>query len=144
MRFSVRLRATPGNLPDHVAATVAELDRRTLPNDCAVDLGGSYWWLAEMDGKVVGFAGLRVLNGSTGFLCRAGVLTEARGKGIHKRMISARVRHARRITLTSLVTYTVQWNLASANALIARKFWLYQPRTPLHRLEGCIYFRLDL
>lgn len=144
MGISVRLSATPDRMTEDVARTIVALDTKTLPDDARVDPRGCYWWLALEDSEPVGFGGLRLLNGSTGFLCRAGVIPARRGHGLHKRLIVARIRYARRLGLSSLVTYTGDYNVPSTNALIRCGFRHYKPRVLLNDLHGVAYLRIDL
>ena len=123
------------------------LDRACFPKDKPVDLGGAIWWTAECDGKVVGYAGLRVCqaaeNAGLAFLCRVGVDRGHRGHGLQKRLIRARERAARRAGVRQVVTYVVPWNEASANSLIACGYRLYRPASRWGG-AGCVYFQKRL
>jgi ribosomal protein S18 acetylase RimI-like enzyme len=82
--------------------------------------------------EIVGYAGHRLPPELPGmaFLSRSGVLPEARGIGIQKRLIRARLAHIRRHSpgVTHAVTYTAVSNAASSNSLIACGFKLFWPR----------------
>lgn len=60
-------------------------------------------------------------------MVRSGVVTKWRGQGLQKRLIKARVNMARRHGFSSVITYVLDWNLASANSLISCGFKLYTP-----------------
>lgn len=87
------------------------------------------WWLALVNSKEVGFAGMvpsqRVK--SAGYLCASGVLPGYRGNGIQKRLLRARIAQARKYGWTELRTETINNNPASANALIACGFRCFIP-----------------
>lgn len=91
---------------------------------------GTEWWIAESTGatpELVGFAGAKLwAPDNMVFLCRAGVAPAARGAGLQKRLIRARVGWARRVGARGCYTYTID-NPASANALIACGFRSYEP-----------------
>jgi L-amino acid N-acyltransferase YncA len=62
-------------------------------------------------------------------MIRSGVLTKHRGQGMQKRLIRARIAMAKRHGFKQIVTYVLDWNLASANSLIACGFRLYIPES---------------
>jgi N-acetylglutamate synthase-like GNAT family acetyltransferase len=104
----------------------------------------SMWWVAEHDGKLVAYSGMRLTgNGDVGYLCRAGVLPSQRGKGLQKRMIRAKLVHAKRLKLKRLVTYTTPAATASGNNLIDCGFRLYRPDF-LWGDNDWLYFKKDL
>lgn len=93
------------------------------------DFTKGYWWIA-WEGKVaVGFCGLTHARSrpDTGYLARVGVLQEHRCKGLHKRFIRVRERHARRINLTHIITDTTSYNIRSFNNLIKAGYRIYEP-----------------
>jgi GNAT superfamily N-acetyltransferase len=59
----------------------------------------------------------------------AGVHEEYRGRGLQKRLIRARVRHAKRIGWKYAITYTID-NPPSENSLIGCGFKRYAPADP--------------
>lgn len=120
-----------------------ELQRACLPADEPYDTTRGWWWLAYTPDEVpVGFAGLTETwaDRRMGYLCRAGVIPAARGAGLQKRMIRARLRCARALGMTSLVTDTAAGNHASANSLIGCGFKIYEPATRW-AAAGAIYWR---
>ncbi len=100
------------------------------------------WWLAYVDGKIAGFAGLKTFkegNLKCGFLCRTGVKQEYRGQGIQRALIDCRDREARRLGLDLMLTYTARDNYASANNLIRTGYTLYHPQCKWGLKDG-LYF----
>lgn len=106
------------------------LQGEVLPYDEPRAIADDDWWIAYKDGLPVGFASMGAIStggGQTGaYLSRCGVLTKARGRGIQRRLIRARVRYAKKQGLTFIVTDTTD-NPASANSLIAEGFNMYHP-----------------
>ena len=76
-------------------------------------------------------------------MIRSGVLPPYRGKGLQKELIQARVTLARRHHFQEVVTYVLNWNLASANSLIACGFRLYHPAEQ-YAGKSAYYFRKAL
>lgn len=112
---------------------VTALDARCFPYDARYPLAGASWWLAEGPDGAVGYAGAKLweLDGHV-FLCRAGVVAGARGLGLQKRLIRARVAWAKRLGAKGCYTYTRD-NPASANSLISCEFKTFEP---LYRWGG--------
>jgi RimJ/RimL family protein N-acetyltransferase len=127
---------------EDIRFTLNTLDRACFPADelCSKD---DHWWMAYNDeGVAVGFAGLRDLDEpGMGYLCRVGVLWEARGNGLQKRFIRARLAYARKIGLKAVVTDTTVDSLASMNNLINCGFRLYGPANPWARPESLYWWR---
>lgn len=146
--MKLRCEATPDNLPERVLLDVATLDSLLFESDEPVKPEGSWWWLIrDGRGKAIAFAGLRACqyeaNRGLAYMVRAGVRTKHRGKGLQKLLIRARVQLAKRKGFKEIVTYVMDWNLASANNLIACGFRLY---TPASKYGGskALYFRKAL
>lgn len=106
--------------------------------------GRGHWWVAEYEGRVIGFAGMRASHQweATGYLNRAGLAEDARGMRLQRRLIGVRVRKARALGWQWLVTETYD-NPPSANNLIAAGFRSYKPARPW-AARGAAYWRLDL
>jgi GNAT superfamily N-acetyltransferase len=113
---------------------IQELDRRCFPTD--VGLKGpqfldSVWWVAEVQAVEapwvpIGYAGLYPeLDQNKAFLTRAGVVKEARGRGLQQRLIRARVACAKRLVAARVYTYVAVANMASARNLIKCGFLPY-------------------
>lgn len=104
---------------------IQELDRKVFPYDVVIQgphLLDSLWWVAEADGEPLGYAGLHISewrDGLTkGFLVRAGVLPEARGRHLQRRLIRVRVAAARRLGCARVYSYVSVGNIASLRSLI--------------------------
>jgi len=103
------------------------LHKKTLPSDEQYKRKKNYYWLAYKGDKPVGFGILTDLGHKIGFLSRSGVLPCARGKGLQKKLIRARVNHAKKIGPTCVITYASMDNIASSRHLIQCGFELYLP-----------------
>lgn len=119
-----------------------KLDKEAFPTIPVYPKIGAHWWVLGGD-YLQGFAGLRIWNATSAFLCRAYVRPEFKGLGYHKRFIRVREKAARAWGLQTLATYTHPANLASANNLISCGFKLYTPHSPFG-VEGALYFKKDL
>jgi GNAT superfamily N-acetyltransferase len=115
-----------------------------LPYDQPTDTNFGCWWVATKDGQDVGFAGLtRSLSWTDcGYLCRAGVVPDARGQGLQKQLIRVRIRQAKALGWNWLVTDTTD-NPASANSLIATGFKIFEPTKPWG-FKNTLYWRRKL
>jgi len=141
---NVQVRRVDATDPQ-VATRIMQLQREALPTDEPRPLEGDLWWLACIDGRSVGFGAMRILRSTTGpeaYLSRAGVIRAARGRGIQKQLIRARLRHARRLGVTVAITDTAD-NPASANSLIAEGFRMYTPQRPW-ALPRSVYWSRDI
>ncbi len=108
---------------------ICDLARICLPGDDPPLVHEGHWWLAYVGDVAVGFAGLRDArtDPEAGFLCLAGVVPQARGRGLQRALIRARVAKARRLGKRRVISYTAAWNWRSANNLIACGFRQYMP-----------------
>ncbi len=98
--------------------------------DAIPELDRGQWWLLWTDSSPIGFCGIhpsRVYK-RTGYLCRAGIDFEYRGRGLHKRLISVRERWAKKNGMDWMITDTHLHNCASSNALIRAGYRLWKPR----------------
>lgn len=105
-------------------------------------LDGTHFWLVWQKGKdyPVGFASAR--NSTVkgwGFLSRAGVLKEARGHSLQKRLIETRTRWSRGRRHKGILTYVATWNTASIVNLFKCGFKAYDP-VEIPKRDGYIYF----
>ena len=121
------------------------LDRLCFPWDEPYDPRYAFWWIAWDRDAPVGFSGLKPLRNEPGtaFMCRVGVLATHRGTGLGRKLIRCRIAWARRNPdITTLVTYTMRSNLASANNLLREGFRLYEPD---YKYGGeALYFTMDV
>jgi len=108
---------------------VIELHKKTFPCDEFDDSPSNEYWIVWNGKTPVGFCILRPLklDKDSVFLSRAGLLYEARGKGLHRRMITVRLRWAKKNGYTSALTYTARDNAQSFSNLQKAGFRLYWP-----------------
>ncbi len=124
---------------------VERLQKLILPYDKPDCTSSGAWWLArDENGAPVAFAGIKqsVHWSDAMYLCRSGVLGRARGKGMQRRLIAVRERHARRLGKNWLISDTTD-NPASANSLIGAGFRMYEPSSPWGLKAAC-YWRKKL
>ena len=91
----------------------------------------AHWWIAyDNNNEPKAFGGAKIQKHNKGvYLCLSGVLPEARGQGIQKKLIQARIKWARKQNVPAVHTYTAPFNLASSNNLISCGFKLFEPNT---------------
>ena len=120
------------------------LQLEVLPYDEPLSTDFGWWWVATKDTLPVAFAGLHMSSqwADAAYLCRAGVVSAARGQGLQKRLIQVRERKAKALGLRWLITDTSN-NPASANSLIGRGFKMFNPSAPWG-LPTASYWRKDL
>lgn len=108
---------------------IVELDRVCFPLDAVVqhkELDDSVWWLATADGVAVGYAGLLVeADKKRSYLHRFGVLPDARGHGLQKRLIRTCVKASRRFLVERAYTYVHAANTPSLRAFVQCGFLPY-------------------
>jgi GNAT superfamily N-acetyltransferase len=123
--FVIRRVHNPQDL-DHVH----DLDRICFPRESEVRLAHTQWWLVRTGGAgaPVAYAGMKLVDKGTGaFLSRVGVAPWARGHGLQRRLIRARVQAARDQGCRKVVTYVAWDNLKSTNNLVSEGFLFYNP-----------------
>lgn len=124
-------------------ATIKAFQQRLFGTKDEVE--GNDWWVAtDTVGSPVGFATARASKKEKGaaFLSRCGVSVKARGNGLQRRFIRARVAWARKRGFRRAVTYCMLGNVASARNLIREGFLPYWPKK---RWAGdAWYFEKDL
>ena len=146
--MTLRCEARPDRLPSEVESDIMRLDKILFSEDQPVDPSNGWWWIIrDAKGKPVAFGGIRGCkhpsNRGLAYMIRSGVLTKHRGKGLQKKLIKARIAMARRRGYKEIVTYVLDWNLASANSLIACGFRLYTPESK-YAGSKAFYFRRGL
>ena len=121
---------------------IHELDRAVFPADRAIkdaELAAAEWWLVEWEGTPIAYGGIKLIpKEKRGLLVRAGVLHNFRGAGLQKRLIRARIRHAKRNGFPRVTTYVHVGNHASMRSLISCGFRPY--RTEQHIAGPFIHF----
>ena len=101
---------------------IRELDKKCFPSDVRVEIKPTHIaWVIFFERQPVAFA----LLAPDGFMSRAGVLDEHQGKGLHKRLIRARIKYARVHKYKCVWTYTHTGNAISSNNLIKMGFKTY-------------------
>ena len=144
---SYRIREVDPFEDNHVLYELRTLHELTFFNEAVQpDYYVGHWWLVrDEETKLnVAFAGLTHsafwLN--TGYLKRVGVLREARGHGLQKRLLLVRERRARKNGWTCMTTDTTD-NPPSANSLISGGYKIFEPS---HRwaFPHSIYWKKDI
>ena len=89
---------------------------------------GDWWICYDDDKRPIAFAGGYVHEPDRCYyLVRAGVSDAARGGGLQRRLIRARVRRAAKLGCKGVYTYTTLDNRHSSNNLIRCGFRLFRP-----------------
>jgi len=105
---------------------ILRIDARTFPDDMPVNVLDSrtMWWrLGEL-----AYCGIRTTSEpGLAFMVRSGVVPEARGQGLQRRMILTRLRWARSEGLAEVCSYTVTDNAPSMRNLMRCGFEPYDP-----------------
>jgi GNAT superfamily N-acetyltransferase len=130
-----------------VAAKIREMDLLCFPELVhlgPIELHGD-WWIAY-DPTPVAYAGLwpSIRTPGAGYLCRAGVLPQARGKGLQRKLIKAREREALKKEWVALFSDTDPVNSRSMNNLIACGFESFRPPQPWasHGEDWCYWRKI--
>lgn len=125
---------------------VQRLDRKIFEGDTPVHMPGSFWWILYANDEPVGFAGVRIIEGGeSGYLYRAGILPQYRGKGLQKRLIRVREKWCRKQNLKSCVTYVLPNNTASLNNLLRVGYVSYKPTYVYGpKPRWCVYLRKNI
>lgn len=106
---------------------IAAIYRELWPSD-AWPGNNEAWWLLRDGDEVVGFCSARQIQGEkTVFLSSAGIRKGVRGAGIQKRMIHTRIKWARSVGATHVITYTLWKNYPSLINLLRTGFRFYEP-----------------
>lgn len=136
-------RIDPINRID-VANKVKQIHKICLPDDDIIEPDEGYWWGVFFHGAMVGFCALRRSSRwvDTGYLWRAAVLRDHRGRGLQRRMIGVRERMARQLGWTFMISDTND-NPTSANNLIHCGYKMYNPSWP-YGVETTCYWSKKL
>lgn len=113
-------------------AKALELNSLLFPNDHQPTEPSTVYWLAyDVDGPCAFAAACPdEMDNTTLYLSRCGVLPRARGLGLQKRLIRARLAFARRHGYLSAVTDVWMALPRSLNSLTSCGFNVYQPAHP--------------
>lgn len=128
---------------ESTSRVIRNLQKKCLPNDKPMSTDNGFWWIAYNDVEAVAFGGLMpsIRYIDTGYLCRAGVVKEHRGKGLQKRLIRVRLQFAKRMGWKYIITDSR--SPESGNSLISCGFKLYTPEQPWAYRDSC-YWRKSL
>jgi GNAT superfamily N-acetyltransferase len=120
------------------------LQKECLPLDTVLSPKVGWWWIAYCDGRLAGFAAMLQSSKTPEavYLARAGTLEAFRGRGLQKKLIRERLKFAKDLGMTQAITDTTD-NVASANALIATGFKMFDPDDPWG-LSNTLYWRKSL
>jgi GNAT superfamily N-acetyltransferase len=143
--MTLRCEGSPSRLPDKTRDDIRRLDRIIFKGSPRVELEGAWWWLVrDEEGAPIAFCGMRTAvmgcHAGMAYMVRSGVLKAHRGQGIQKRMIKARCALAKRYGFSAVVTYVMDWNLASSNSLISCGFKFYKPQVKYYG-DDVLYFQ---
>jgi GNAT superfamily N-acetyltransferase len=111
-----------------VAADIQRMHRECFPKMPEYNELHGDWWIAY-DPMPVAFAGLQasVRTEGAGYLCRAGVLSHARGKGLQRKLVRVREAEAKKKGWVVLFSDTDPINAHSMNNLINCGFRAFRP-----------------
>lgn len=114
-----------------VASDILKMHEACFPDLDFQQLHGD-WWIAYRNGAPVAFAGLwpSVRSPGSGYLCRAGVMPEARGEGLQRRLIKVREKEARKKRWVALFSDCRPGNAHSLNNLFACGYRAFVPSDP--------------
>lgn len=115
-----------------------------LPGTKPADTEVGAWWIAFDGLTPVAFAASTASRqwSDAGYMSRCGVVESHRGRGLQKRLLKVREKHARKQGMNWAVSDTRD-NLPSANNLIASGYRLYAPGKPWS-YRGALYWRKKL
>jgi len=99
-------------------------------------------WIVWLDKTPLGFCTASISDENFGFLARAGLKKEARGKGLHQRLIRVRERFIRKSGFTKVITYTKIYNITSSRNLQKSGYQMYIPEYE-YADKDCIYWYKD-
>lgn len=124
------------------ADVIEYLHNECMPDEELPSVEEGYWWLAYDGKEPVAYAGLHPSQRyrNVGYLCIVGVLPEARGSGLQRRLIKVRENKAKKLGWDIIITDTIPENPASSNNLIKCGYVTYVPERPW-KIEGALYWR---
>lgn len=109
-------------------------------------LSKGFWWLVHADVRLIGFAGMvpMIPFQHYGYLKRAAVLQEYRGRGIQRELMTLREERAKESTdWTHLISECSIENVASANNFIRSGYVLTEVERPWEKETLFWLKRLD-
>jgi ribosomal protein S18 acetylase RimI-like enzyme len=117
---------------------ISRMDRTCFPIDEPPTMSGAHWFIGWDGEKPAAYCAWKPVdhNGTpVGFLYRAGVLPDYRGRALQREMIRIREEDMRTRGMRAAVTYTDADGAASMRNLIAEEYRPYAP-TPTTTLSG--------
>lgn len=131
-------------LTPKIREQLLRLQQACLPDDGPVFPETGQWWLGYSNKQPIAFCLVKPSKYwlDTAYLARSGVLYLWRGKGLQKRMIRIRERHARAKGYTWMVSDTTE-NPPSANSLARMGYQMFDPTMPWGN-ETSLYWRKRL
>lgn len=127
-------------------AAIQKLDKRIFPTDDPLEQNpnGTYW-LLHHSGRKVGFCALHPLKYEPNicFMARSGILAAHHGRGLQRRMINVRLRHAQAEGFSHALTYAWIHNPPSISNLLKTGFRIYEPANA-YAGEDMLYFIKDI
>lgn len=113
---------------------IAKLNNRAefFPEDPIKPDDNSTWFLARLNGEIVGWAGCDLHADGTAKISRTGVFKAFQGRGIKQRLVKTMERYVKRQGCKTMTSYCAYWNLASANSLIKSGYKLRKPSYVKH------------
>jgi GNAT superfamily N-acetyltransferase len=123
---------------------IETLQKTCLPEDDPTFPEDGTWWVGYDGQQAVAFCLIKPSSQweDTAYLARSGVLYYWRGKGLQKRMIGIREKHARSRGYTWLISDTTK-NPPSANSLARLGYQMFEPTKPWG-LDCTLYWRKKL
>ena len=120
------------------------LQKTCLPDDDPTFPEDGIWWVGYDNKQAVAFCLIKPSSQweDTAYLARSGVLYYWRGRGLQKKMIRIREKHARSRGYTWLISDTTK-NPPSANSLARLGYQMFEPTKPWG-LECSLYWRKKL
>lgn len=121
------------------------LHRKLFPGDHWPNDKLNAYWLVYDKSKPVGFAVCRPVRSDDGtvFLSRAAIFPKYEGRGIHKKLIKARLRWCKGKGYSKVITYCTWDNVKSLRNLLQCGLRPYMP-SDLWAGEYMIYLQKDL
>jgi GNAT superfamily N-acetyltransferase len=141
---------SPTEVDAPLKAKILEIDAKYFEGCDAPSFTNTHWHICFDETKnIAGYAGLQILkkrsgNQRYGFLSRCCVLPKYRSKGLQKKLIDKRISLAKKEKLEYIMTYTAISSVHSSNALISKKFKMWNPPRRFIGTNGFIYWKRDI